>query len=54
MSGDALSDVLRAVRLRGALFYYIEGTPPWVAGAPAACEIIPAIMPGVEHMIEFR
>jgi AraC-like DNA-binding protein len=54
MSGDALSDVLRAVRLRGALFYYIEGTPPWVAGAPAAREIIPAIMPGVEHMIEFH
>jgi AraC-like DNA-binding protein len=54
MSGDTLSDVLRAVRLRGALFYYIEGTAPWVAEAPAACEIIPAIMSGVEHMIEFH
>jgi AraC-like DNA-binding protein len=54
MSGDVLSDLLRAVRLRGALFYYIEGADPWVAEVPPACEIIPAIMPGAEHMIEFH
>ena len=54
MSGDTLSDLLRAVRLRGAVFYYIEGAPPWVAEAPHAREIIPAIMPGAEHMIEFH
>ncbi|HET9950484.1 MAG TPA: AraC family transcriptional regulator [Candidatus Eisenbacteria bacterium] len=54
MSGDTLSDLLRAVRLRGAVFYYIEGAPPWVAEAPPACDIIPGIMPGVEHMIEFH
>ncbi len=54
MSGDILSDLLRAVRLRGALFYYIEGSSPWVAEAPAARDIIPAIMPGVGHMIEFH
>ena len=54
MSGDTLSDVLRAVRLRGAVFYYIDGSSPWVAEAPPAREIIPAIMPGVEHMIEYH
>jgi AraC-like DNA-binding protein len=54
MSGDTLSDLLRAVRFRGALFYYIEGAAPWVAEAPAAREIIPGIMPGVEHLIEFH
>ena len=54
MSGDTLSDLLRAVRFHGAVFYYIEGASPWVAEAPAAREIIPAIMPGVEHMIEFH
>jgi AraC-like DNA-binding protein len=54
MSGDTLSDLLRAVRFRGALFYYIEGLSPWVAEAPPAREIIPAILPGVEHMIEFH
>src|SRR5262245_44360739 len=47
MSGDTLSDLLRAVRLRGAVFYYVEGSSPWVAEAPPAAEIIPGIMPGV-------
>jgi hypothetical protein len=32
----------------------VEGDPPWVAEAPHAREIIPAIMPGAEHMIEFH
>src|SRR5262245_25740219 len=54
MSRDTLSEVLRAVRLRGAVFYYIEGFAPWVAQAPPAQEIIPAIPPGAEHMIEFH
>ena len=54
MSGDTLSDLLRSVRLRGAVFYYVEGTSPWVAEAPPAAKIIPGIMPGVEHMIEFH
>ena len=54
MSGDTLSDVLRAVRLRGAVFFYVEGAAPWVAESPAAREIIPAILPGVDHMLEFH
>jgi len=54
MSGDTLSDLLRAVRLRGAFFYHVEGAAPWVAEAPPAQEIIAGIMPGVEHMIEFH
>jgi AraC-like DNA-binding protein len=54
MSGDVLSDLLRAVRLRGAVFYYIEGADPWVAEAPPASEIIPAIMPGADAMMEFH
>jgi AraC-like DNA-binding protein len=54
VSGDTLSDLLRAVRLRGALFYYIDGASPWVAEAPPARDIIPAILPGAEHMIEFH
>jgi len=54
MSQDTLSDVLRAVQLRGAVFYYIDGSSPWVAEAPPARELIPAIMPGAEHLIEFH
>ena len=41
MTGDTLSDLLRAVRLRGAIFFYVEGTAPWVAEAPEARTMIP-------------
>jgi AraC-like DNA-binding protein len=54
MIGDTLSDLLRAVRLRGAIFFYVEGASPWVAEAPEAKTIIPAILPGVDHMMEFH
>jgi hypothetical protein len=54
MSGDTLSDLLRAVRLRGALFFYVEGAHPWVAETPNQQEVIPAILPGVDHMMEFH
>ena len=54
MSGDALSDLLRAVRLRGALFFYVEGADPWVAETPPAGQIIPAVLPGVEHLMPFH
>jgi AraC-like DNA-binding protein len=48
MAADTLSDLLRAV------FYDVEGRPPWVAEAPASREILPAIMPGAGHLIEFH
>jgi hypothetical protein len=54
MSADTLSELLRAVRLRGAVFYYVDGFAPWVAEAPPAREIVPAILPGAEHMIEYH
>jgi len=54
MSSDTLSNLLRAIRLRGAIFYRVEGVTPWVAEAPRGTEIIPAILPGVEHLMEFH
>jgi AraC-like DNA-binding protein len=54
MSGDTLSDLLRTVRLRGAVFYYIEGSSPWLAEAPPSATIIPGIMPGADHLIPFH
>lgn len=54
MSRDTLSELLRAVRLRGAIFYYVDGIAPWVAEAPPAREIVAAILPGAEHMIEYH
>ena len=35
MSADTLSDVLRAVRLRGSVFFAVEGSAPWVAETTA-------------------
>ena len=54
MIDDALSDVLRAVRLKGATFFDVEARDPWVAEAPAAARVAPYIMPGVEHVIEYH
>jgi AraC-like DNA-binding protein len=54
MSQDALSDVLRGVRLRGAVFFYISGHRGWVAEAPPGREIAPLLMQGVEHVMEYH
>jgi len=54
MSADTLSDLLRAVRLRGATYFFVEGVEPWVAEAPPARELAPMIMPGVGHLLEFH
>ena len=39
MTGDVLSDVLRAIRLTGAVYFDFELTSPWVAEAPPATEL---------------
>jgi AraC-like DNA-binding protein len=51
---DTLSEVLRAVRLTGAVFFAIDASAPWVAEAPPACAVAPFIMPGVERVIEYH
>jgi AraC-like DNA-binding protein len=54
MSGDTLSDLLRTVRLRGAVFYYVSHREAWAAEAPPAKEIAEAVMPGAEHVMEYH
>lgn len=54
MSNDTLSEVLRAVRLTGAVFFTIDASAPWVADTPGGNVIGPHIMPGVEHVIEYH
>lgn len=54
MSNDTLSDVLRTVRLRGAIFFDIDTTVPWVAETPPAKIVAPAVMPDSEHVIEYH
>jgi len=54
MSQDTLSDVLRSVRLRGAVFYYVSCGDHWAAEAPGGRDIAAAVMPGTEHVIEYH
>ena len=54
MSHDTLSDVLRGVRLRGAVFFNISGNSDWAAEAPSAKELVPMLMRGVDHVIEYH
>jgi AraC-like DNA-binding protein len=50
---DALSDVLRAVRLSGAFFFDVHGCAPWVAETPRGKTVIDAMFPGsgADHLI---
>jgi AraC-like DNA-binding protein len=48
---DALSDVLRAVRLTGAIFFDIEASEPWAAETPSGEAIVEAMFPGSEHLV---
>src|SRR5262249_32634207 len=48
------SDVLRSVRLRTAVFYFVSCEGDWVAEAPASREIADAVMPDAEHVIEYH
>lgn len=54
MSRDILSDLLRSVRLRGAVFFYVSLRDQWSAEASTAQEIAEAVMPGCEHAMEYH
>jgi hypothetical protein len=51
---DALSDVLRAVRLTGAIFFEIRASEPWVAETPAGESIVGSIFPNTQHLIPYH
>jgi AraC-like DNA-binding protein len=51
---DVLSDVLRAVRLTGAVYFTFDLTSPWVADTPPSREIAGILMPGAERVIEYH
>ena len=54
MKHDPLSDVLRSVRLRGAVFYYVNCRDEWVAESPAARDVGDVVMPGAEHVLGYH
>src|SRR5262245_14062984 len=53
-SVDVLSDVLRTVRLTGALFFPMEVSSPWVDEVPNATEFASIVLPGAQHVISYH
>ena len=51
---DVLSEVLKAVRLDGALFYNGEFSAPWRFRSPASRAVTPYLSPDSGHVIIFR
>jgi AraC-like DNA-binding protein len=54
MAADALSDVLKTVRLTGATFFDVVGKAPWVAEQPSREMVLPLVLPGAEHLIAYH
>ena len=51
---DVLSDVLRSVRLTGAVYLDFDLSSPWVAEAPPSRDIAAIVLPGAQRVIEYH
>jgi len=51
---DILSDVLRGVRFRGAVFFYLSYGREWATGAPPSSDIAALVLPGSDHVMEYH
>src|SRR3546814_19908309 len=51
---DILSDVLRNVRLSGALLFFAEYHAPWCIMCPPSQEIAPMLVPGARQLVIFH
>ncbi len=51
---DVLSDLLRCVRLTGAMLFLVEASTPWETSAPRAARIAPVVLPGARHVVSYH
>ena len=51
---DALSEILRVVRLVGAIFIQAKFTAPWSYQSPCADSVVPLLEPGAERVVIFH
>ena len=51
---DVLSEVLKVVKLQGAVFYNAEFSAPWSFRSPASCNVAPFVAAGAEHVIIYH
>lgn len=51
---DALSEILRSVKLSGAMFFNAECTLPWCVNAPSSRTLGACLAPDASHVVEFH
>ena len=51
---DVLSDVLRVVRLSGAVFFTADFSSPWAIESPTPAVLASAVMPDAECVVLFH
>jgi len=51
---DVLSEVLKVVKLQGAMFYNGEFSAPWSFHSPASFKVAPLVAAGAEHVIIYH
>lgn len=51
---DALSEVLKIVKLRGALFFNAEFSAPWCVASSQSSQVAPLLCPGAGHVIIYH
>jgi AraC-like DNA-binding protein len=51
---DALSDVLRTVRLRGSVFFMLESSSPWASAMPDGQTLAPILIPHAQQVLSFH
>ena len=51
---DVLSEVLKVVKLQGAMFYNGEFSSPWSFRSPPSCDVAPFVAAGAKHVIVYH
>ena len=51
---DVLSEVLKVVKLQGAMFYNGEFSSPWSFCSPASHTVAPYVTPAAAHVIIYH
>jgi len=51
---DLLSDVLRAVRLTGAMLFLVDAASPWKTQAPATRQFCAQVLPQAQHLVSYH
>ena len=51
---DAFSEILAAVKLKGALYFSADFSSPWNVSSPPSKELAPALAPGAPHLLIYH